>query len=185
MPVPVKIQHIDKNIWFLNCFGNILSHLYYEAKTPDDFILANKEKISELIEKSNGRYFFAITADRHQERIGKECLKKLNFKPIVSCYSSHNFKSETLTLWVRVRNTKPKVTEIKTISDNDINHLAAGNCSVGIMVENDNKKNLARRLTISTIEMPGFTRVMQTPIYYRILGYEDWGKEVDVDWNKV
>ena len=181
MPVPVSIQHLDKNVWFLNSFGNILSYSYYGAKTPDDFILANKEKISELIEKSNGRYFVAVTANRYQERIGKECLKKLNFKPIVSCYSSHQNKSETLTLWARVRNTKPKVTETKHISDNNISYLAAGNCSVGVMIEND--KDISRRLTISTIETPGFTRVMQTPIYYRIMGHDDWGKEVDVDWN--
>lgn len=177
MPTPGQIHHLGNNVWFLDNFGASKNHQYYGGSSVADFLTKTKEKTQELIETSNGRYFLAVTANILQKDIGHKCLKELKFKPIISCYSSYGQKNETLTLWARIREQKPK------ISGEKINSLTSYNCSVDVMVEENSKDN-QKRLTISTFERPEFVRVMKAPIYYRIFGPDDWGKSVDVDWNK-
>jgi hypothetical protein len=130
--------------------------IYSSYKSPEkDF-----DDLRDILEKAKFKYQFAITADTYQHK-NHEILISNGFKPKLSFLSSHG-KQEALTLWLKIRKTSPKLSDIK------ISH-PLDNCTVTYNRNNNMLIcNIAVKQNNNDILPFAYRRIPNTPIYFKI-----------------
>ncbi len=131
----------------------------------NDYYAIKKEqlvRLSKLIDDSKYKYLAAITANKYQEK-AREVLAKKGFKQVVTFYSSHNHKDETLTLW-----TKTNLKKTNNIPyDRDEDNFPY-NCSVNFNESLYDRLALVAAKKSNNDYGKNFQRVGRTPIFYKV-----------------
>lgn len=171
-------QHIGRNVYFISGLPFDEKYLVtqyfikaYDVKDTAELVKEYPIYLESLIEKSGGKYFCLVTANTIQKSIAKS-LENLNFKQIVTFYSSHGgakSSNETLTLWVKTIKEKSEETNKSVVSQGDF----TWNCSVYIKLSNEDYR---KRFTLTVLDASNdkeFKKIKNMPLSYRLVGSEE------------
>lgn len=144
-----KTCHLGHNVG--NIYG-LPTGGYYKEKETD--LAAFDGSLKKLPYK----YLTAITANKNQTKAAA-ILKKNKFKSIVTFYSSHESKDETLTLWFKEQKGKKPLPENKIYNPDY-------NCTVSY---NDEDSGKYLDLSASKNNKGTHKRIDKSPVYYRVI----------------
>lgn len=117
----------------------------------------------EFAQSVHGKYLFAITADKYQ-RQSRDFIESLGFKSVLSFLSSHGYKDETLTMWLKTEDIEASKEEITYPDTNcTVTYVENGStfqrvCKIVTALDKESKK----------LTKEGYRNIENTPIWFKL-----------------